>query len=234
MSAHRRPTIRFSDASRGTCRWCGEEILHGPGPKEGRVDYRRRWHPDCVSEYNLTDPREMRRRIRRRDRGVCRACGLDTNALRRELRGKGRTKRLRELGFLPRRSLWELDHVVPLIGGGSHEASNLQTLCVPCHRQKSAAETRERARARATELPQEAHETAPRSARKSAEEKAETVGKSAGRTVRKKSEKAAEEMPQRASTSARILESADLALEALLARADAANARVKAFLEKGL
>ena len=48
-----------------------------------------------------------------------------------------------ERGFVRRRSLWELDHVVPLIDGGGHEPSNLQTLCVPCHREKSARELAE-------------------------------------------------------------------------------------------
>ena len=183
LSAHRRPTIRFSDAPRGTCRWCGGAILHASGPKQGRVDARRRWHPDCVAQYNLTDPRELRRLVRKRDREVCRACGLDTGGLRREVRGRGRAKRLRELGFQPRRSLWELDHVVPLIEGGSHDPANLQTLCVPCHRKKSAHETRERARARAVDEPQQEQST-------------------------------------------------DATLETLLARADAANERARALLEK--
>jgi 5-methylcytosine-specific restriction endonuclease McrA len=148
-SNHRRPVIRFSDAPRGTCRWCGETIFYAPGPKQGTVDFRRRWHPECVAEYESTDPRELRRAIRKRDRGVCRDCGLDTDSLRRKIRGRGRAKRLRELGFHPRRSLWELDHVVPLIEGGGHEAVNLQTLCVPCHRQKSASEARARGARRA-------------------------------------------------------------------------------------
>jgi 5-methylcytosine-specific restriction endonuclease McrA len=182
---HRRPNICFSDAPRGTCRWCGEAILHGPGPKQGKVDARRRWHPACVDEYNASDPRELRRRVRKRDRGVCRICSIDTDRLRRELKGRGRAARLRELGFHPRRSLWELDHVVPLIEGGSHESSNLQTLCVPCHRKKSAEESRERARVRGSGS---AEQSAPRSNEGS--------------------------------------------LDALLARADAVNARAEALLAR--
>ena len=186
MSAHRRPEIRFTDAPRGTCRWCGEAILHGEGPKQGRVDYRRRWHPACVDEYNASDPRELRRRIRKRDKGVCRACGLDTRKLSREVRGRGRRKRLRELGFKARGSLWELDHIVPLIDGGGHEPENLQTLCVPCHLAKSAEENRLRAQARG---PDEKAPPKPRVERREAE-------------------------PD---------------LDALLHRADEANARVEAF-----
>jgi 5-methylcytosine-specific restriction endonuclease McrA len=99
-----------------------------------------------VDAYLASDPRELRRRVRKRDRGVCRACGVDTRRLDRETRGlgRGRAERLRSLGFHPRRSLWELDHVRPLIEGGGHDLSNLQTLCVPCHRRKSALESRER------------------------------------------------------------------------------------------
>jgi 5-methylcytosine-specific restriction endonuclease McrA len=151
MTAHRRPTIRFSDAPRGECRWCGDPILYASGPKQGELDRRRRWHPACVDAYNRSDPREARRRVRRRDKGICAACGLDTNALRRRARGRGRAAKLRKLGFKPRKSLWELDHVVPLIDGGTHDLENLQTLCTPCHKRKTAEEARERATRRQTE-----------------------------------------------------------------------------------
>ncbi len=83
--------------------------------------------------------------MRRRDRGVCADCGLDTDRLRRSLSGRGRARKLRERGFTPRKSLWELDHIVPLIDGGGHDVSNLQTLCAPCHRRKTAAEAGRRA-----------------------------------------------------------------------------------------
>jgi len=97
-----------------------------------------------VQVYNQSDPREARRRVRRRDGGRCAACGLDTNALRRRVRGRGRARRLRALGFRPRGSLWELDHVVPLADGGGHALANLQTLCTPCHARKTASEARAR------------------------------------------------------------------------------------------
>ena len=157
MSEHRRPPIPFSDAPRGTCRWCGQAIVYPEGARlAGKLDRRRRWHPACVDEYNLSDPREARTWLRRRQRGICKACGLDTYALRREIRklARGRAAALRERGFLPRQSLWELDHVVPLIDGGSWDRSNLQTLCVPCHRAKTAVEARDRAvRRRETDAP---------------------------------------------------------------------------------
>jgi 5-methylcytosine-specific restriction endonuclease McrA len=150
VTEHRRPEIRFTDAARGTCRWCGDIILYTSGNKTGQPNRRRRWHPACLEEYESTDPAELRRLTRKRDKGVCAACGLKTNKLKRELKGRGRERamKLRDRGFLPRRSLWELDHIVPLIDGGSHALSNLQTLCVPCHRTKTADEARERSRKR--------------------------------------------------------------------------------------
>ncbi len=154
MSAHRRPQIPFTDAPRGTCRWCGEPILRETGTKKGERNNLRRWHPTCVDTYNESDPREARRSVRKRDRGRCATCGLDTYALRRKLKGRGSHRKLRELGFKPRMSLWELDHIVPLIDGGGHEAANLQTLCTPCHKTKTAREAlarREKTRAEESE-----------------------------------------------------------------------------------
>jgi 5-methylcytosine-specific restriction protein A len=154
VTAHRRPQIPFSDAPRGSCRWCGEPILHEAGAKKGERNNRRRWHQACVDSYNESDPREARRAIRKRDRGHCADCGLDTYALRRTIKGRGSHRKLRELGFKPRKSLWELDHIVPLIDGGGHEEANLQTLCTPCHKAKTGLEAsarRDRARAEAEE-----------------------------------------------------------------------------------
>ena len=148
MAGHRRPEIRFSDAPRGTCRWCGEAILHESGPKRGEPNRRRRWHPACVDVYNESDPQEARRRVRKRDRGRCAVCGVDTYAVKRSVRGRGSHRKLRELGYKPRKSLWELDHIVPLIDGGGHDLANLQTLCTPCHKVKTASEAARRGRDR--------------------------------------------------------------------------------------
>lgn len=38
------------------------------------------------------------------------------------------------------RAATELDHIVPLHQGGTHDAANLQALCHECHRIKSARE----------------------------------------------------------------------------------------------
>jgi 5-methylcytosine-specific restriction protein A len=40
----------------------------------------------------------------------------------------------------------EVDHIVPLHSGGTHDRSNLQPLCRPCHADKTATEAGSRAR----------------------------------------------------------------------------------------
>lgn len=158
LAAHRRPEIPYSDAPQGRCRWCGETIVHTRGEKRGQPNLRRRWHPDCVDEYNRSDPREARRHVRRRDRGICASCGIDTYALKRRIKGRGSHRKLRELGFKPRKSLWELDHRVPLIDGGGHELENLQTLCTPCHKRKTAEEAGLRGERRRSEALEQAEQ----------------------------------------------------------------------------
>ena len=55
---------------------------------------------------------------------------------------------------LARTTGWEADHRVPLWAGGANDLTNLQTLCIPCHRDKTRAEARERADLRRQQDPQ--------------------------------------------------------------------------------
>ncbi|WP_074466462.1 HNH endonuclease signature motif containing protein [Arthrobacter sp. SW1] len=63
-------------------------------------------------------PDDLKQYIWVRDEGRCRACGSTT-----------------ELQF---------DHIIPLAMGGSNNAENLQILCGPCNRGKSAGLTTRR------------------------------------------------------------------------------------------
>ena len=38
---------------------------------------------------------------------------------------------------------WHLDHIVPLSDGGTNERDNVQALCVACHMDKTARESRQ-------------------------------------------------------------------------------------------
>lgn len=101
-----------------------------------------------------------------RDRGVCFACGIDTNLVSRILfhlirwgspRPSARLAQtlLVSLGWSQTRAeatvpplsvsgtlsapLWEADHVVPVCEGGTNDASNGRTLCCPCHAAETSA-----------------------------------------------------------------------------------------------
>ncbi len=140
--------LPFSRAARGTCRWCGSNC---PGR-------RTKWCSDeCVYEYKIRSrPGIARAALRRRDKGICAICGINTYALRRHILDLHRNnpksarkeiKKLERQGFVGcfrgskvKKSLWEADHIIAVKdGGGQCGLENYQTLCVPCHRQKTNA-----------------------------------------------------------------------------------------------
>lgn len=105
--------------------------------------------------------------MRRRDRGVCALCGVDTRAQAERVAAQfGCSRRTRvpddldaERLFLQELerlriplsrwrnglgNLWDMDHVVPVAkGGGSCGLDNLRTLCLACHRGQTATLKRE-------------------------------------------------------------------------------------------
>ncbi len=160
---HRKPPLRpslYTQLPWGTCRWCAGPILK----IDGSQDRRRRWHRECLDEYfGLTDQVTIRNNVNDRDMGRCADCGeffgfWDSYG---EIDGQC------PVGWLP--EAWgrfirvnylvrgiEVDHIVPLwlSAGLGAEArlqfflmANLQSLCGPCHKAKSAAEARERSQA---------------------------------------------------------------------------------------
>lgn len=38
-----------------------------------------------------------------------------------------------------RKSWWEADHILPVVEGGDSNLENMRTLCIPCHRNVTAA-----------------------------------------------------------------------------------------------
>ena len=128
---------------RNLCRWCALEV---PPP---RITFCSEY---CVHEWRMrTDTGYLRERIFERDRGVCAGCSLDTHAewIRiKRLRYPRREEALRDWGLnrKSRASLWDADHIVPVVeGGGECDLSNIRTLCLKCHR-KATAELRMRRR----------------------------------------------------------------------------------------
>jgi 5-methylcytosine-specific restriction endonuclease McrA len=129
---------------RALCRRCGQEVPKG----------RRSWCGDgCVHDHRIeSDPGYARAQVEKRDAGVCASCGLDCERLRRALSRVEWAKRARFkslwLGvaglpatrkFSTCRTLWEMDHTVPVVeGGGACGLDNLRTLCVWCHNRVTA------------------------------------------------------------------------------------------------
>lgn len=130
-------SLELGPEGRALCRWCQTEVPSG----------RRTFCADtCVHEWKLrTDPSYLRERVFERDKGVCAACGVDTVALRRDMRKldyAARRKFLKEWRLVEgsRKSLWDADHVVPVAeGGGQCDLQNMQTLCLLCHRKATTA-----------------------------------------------------------------------------------------------
>ena len=122
---------------RGLCRWCALEV------PRGRYTFCSAY---CVHEWKLrTQPGYLREQVFLRDRGICVQCGIDTAAALRQLRrsrGANRVALLEQWkpGRRRRASLWDADHIIPVIeGGGECDLENIRTLCLRCHRVATAA-----------------------------------------------------------------------------------------------
>jgi 5-methylcytosine-specific restriction endonuclease McrA len=108
------------------------------------------WQPKSYS--NL--PLQIDDMVLRRDKGICRSCGVDTLALHAALKYVfGKCEKADRWEWWPLefrdfaeavgpiakrfpRRLYDIDHIEPLGEYGSDDMDNLQTLCVPCHQKK--------------------------------------------------------------------------------------------------
>lgn len=136
----------------GLCRYCKQDVK--------RFDSRRRTFCSdaCVHEWKIrSNPAYAREQVWLRDHGICTLCHLDTEKLIHDLRlatrgffGPDRfyaeEMYFQQLGLEPinflksrRQTLWEMDHIVPVsAGGGECGLEGLRTLCLWCHRKKTA------------------------------------------------------------------------------------------------
>jgi len=143
---------------------------------------------DCHSRYLFaTNPSALRRALHDLDKGVCRECGLDCDALEVRIKALSPEQRpavlqAKEPRFaLPENQarlnrlaakaesgdLWHADHILPVCeGGGLCGLENMRTLCVLCHRDESSLLAGVRASRRAKK------KHAPREVEVSAEERA--------------------------------------------------------------
>ena len=74
LEEHRVPPkpSHYYDRKKGRCRMCGLGIY-----KDGKINKRSTWHPDCADEYMMIyHPTETRKRLWQRDGGQCAKCGV--------------------------------------------------------------------------------------------------------------------------------------------------------------
>ena len=139
----------------GHCRWC-----NAPLAANGR---RRTWCSDaCRQEFLIRwNGQSITAAVRKRDHGICTACGIDCVAverLRHDCNHASKSQYWGQNGYTDsypqyrmderkqwgpwarEHGVWEADHVVPVSeGGGCCGLSNYRTLCVVCHARESGA-----------------------------------------------------------------------------------------------
>jgi len=116
-----RKSIPRGPNGRGMCRWCSLEVPHR------RFTFCSEF---CVHEWKLrTQPAYLREKVFERDRGICADCGVDTISAAWKLRfsrGSSRSSLLAHWGLRTRsrKSLWDADHIVPVIEGEAESATS--------------------------------------------------------------------------------------------------------------
>ena len=130
--------------------WCSQACV---------LEAEKRTYPSFAASY-----------LFKQQHGVCQSCGLDTKKIEMilefyyylwrdglkaaqdvlsemcaELRDKGFNIDTSYSLFGGRlNTLWEMDHIIEFAEGGTLEPDNLQTLCSPCHKLKTAKYVREK------------------------------------------------------------------------------------------
>lgn len=156
---------------RHLCRQCEKEV-----PK-GRRSF---CSAKCVDDYQVRigDAGHIRFKLHQRDKGICSRCGINTEAIvggldeiaglvrhyigdKRILKPEDQVavhkalESLRDalrIRFSGRTTLWDADHIKPVQeGGGGCSIDNFQTLCIWCHKLKTAEQAARQARLRRQE-----------------------------------------------------------------------------------
>lgn len=145
VDERRRQNLRGPNGRRICCCGCKREIPKG----------KHYWYGEkCVHKFRMwTDPGYLRSQVQRRDQGVCAKCFLDTRHLQSVASGlPDEVSREIYVAFNSGSgSWWEADHIVEVGDGGKNEMSNMQTLCMVCHKAKTKEYARRRAERRKDE-----------------------------------------------------------------------------------
>lgn len=178
---HRRcPAVYREDAPAGICRWCGEPLLDADGkPLSGRI----KWHQACTTEFQTLWWAQVTRSALCEERGArCEQCGAHVCDPLKPYHSEHRSCSAEEIEALRREydvTVYDCfppdadgrqkvcisghtahgDHIVPLVDAPDRNIrwwtlENLQLLCEPCHKAKTAREATYRAaRSRAAVQP---------------------------------------------------------------------------------
>lgn len=129
-----------NDKGETLCRWCRNPV---------KPPRRTMCSAECVHELKLRiNGRYVRDCVYKRDKGVCKMCGIDTKDIANTaltLMGQERIDFLNVYNIGIKRKiwkkkhgggLWDADHIVPVKeGGGECGLDNYRTLCIDCHKQ---------------------------------------------------------------------------------------------------
>ncbi|XP_041637359.1 DNA annealing helicase and endonuclease ZRANB3 [Cheilinus undulatus] len=121
----------------------------------------------CQDEFQLRSSQPyMRSQVFEAEKGICQHCGLQAHDLFLKVRNAPPTQRkeMLENSWLAQLSLkqlnemirapvegdfWQVDHIRPVYsGGGQCSLDNLQTLCIVCHKARTAQQAKERSQMR--------------------------------------------------------------------------------------
>lgn len=163
----RRPKLPHADAPAGSCKWCGEEIRFDETRKGWKRRRQRGYHRG--DEWELTDtnclldgmvwldPKRGTQTLLERQEGKCAVCGTEIACLGEHKEWAEDFESFEMVPYWvigPEHPRIDIDHVLPVVDGGTNLLENLQAICNdPCHKEKTAREARERAKARRAEGP---------------------------------------------------------------------------------
>lgn len=87
--------------------------------------------PPIVAQPRKNIPEKVRAFIYDRDGGICQVCGIEVRIGKEDRYDKSP-------------DLAEIDHIIPVIDGGTNDPENLRLLCLACNRKKAGEDARRR------------------------------------------------------------------------------------------
>lgn len=133
----------------GQCRLCRNTLTGRQRSWCSKKCYFQAWEHAQIARGSSE---HMRKALKRRDKEICAKCNRDCATVKKifdrvgssilKYEWKDRSLHpyymvMRYFGFTPYKHTWEADHILELRDGGEHTLDNLQTLCIPCHKEKT-------------------------------------------------------------------------------------------------